>query len=75
MERKYGKEILYQEGIKIYTTLDLSLQRVAQKSVETGLRDLDKRQGLRGALHTLSENEAKEFLKEKERSSDPSLSK
>lgn len=54
VERKYGKEKLYQEGLRIYTTLDLSLQRVAQRSVETGLRELDKRQGFRGPIQTLS---------------------
>ncbi len=65
VERKYGKEKLYQEGLRIYTTLDLSFQRIAQKSVEMGLRNLDKRQGFRGPLHTLSEKEVKEFLKKK----------
>jgi penicillin-binding protein 1A len=63
VERKYGKEKLYQEGLRIYTTLDLSFQRMAQKSVEMGLRNLDKRQGFRGPLHTLSEKEVREFLK------------
>jgi penicillin-binding protein 1A len=59
IERKYGKEKLYQEGLRIYTTLDLSLQRAAQRSVEAGLRELDKRQGFRGPLRTLSANEMK----------------
>ncbi|MGB9630191.1 MAG: transglycosylase domain-containing protein, partial [Thermodesulfobacteriota bacterium] len=63
VEKKYGKEKIYQEGLKIYTTLDLSLQRAAQRSVEMGLRDLDKRQGFRGPLHRLSSKEVKELLK------------
>jgi len=54
VERKYGKERLYQEGLRIYTTLDLSLQRDAQRAMEMGLRELDKRQGFRGPLRTLS---------------------
>jgi penicillin-binding protein 1A len=65
IERKYGKEKLYQEGLRIYTTLDLSLQRVAQRSVEMGLRGLDKRQGFRGPLRTLSPNEMKILSKKK----------
>jgi len=65
VERKYGKGKLYQEGLRIYTTLDLSLQRTAQKSVESGLRELDKREGFRGPLHTLSPKEVKEFLNKK----------
>lgn len=73
MERKYGKEKLYQEGLRIYTTLDLSLQRVAQKSVAKGLRELDKRQGFRGPLHTYSEKELKELLKKNRRAWNPLL--
>ena len=65
VERKYGKEKLYQEGLRIYTTLDLSFQKTAQKSVEMGLRELDKRQGFRGPLHTLSSKEVKELLSKK----------
>jgi penicillin-binding protein 1A len=65
VERKYGKEKLYQEGLRIYTTLDLSFQRTAQKSVVMGLRELDKRQGFRGPLHTLSSKEVKELLSKK----------
>ena len=75
VERKYGKEKLYQEGLRIYTTLDLSLQRSAQKSVETGLRDLDKREGFRGPLQTLSAKEANELPNKKKGTLSPLPSK
>ena len=65
VERKYGKTMLYLEGLRIYTTLDLSLQRSAQRSVEVGLRELDKRQGFRGPLQTLSPKNLAELLKKK----------
>ena len=65
MERKYGKDILYQEGLRIYTTLDLSFQKAAQRAIETGLRELDKRQGFRGPLRTLSSNELNNLSKRK----------
>ncbi len=65
VERKYGKEKLYQEGLRIYTALDLSLQRMAQKSVGLGLRELDKRQGFRGPLQRLSPKRVKDFLNKK----------
>jgi len=71
VERKYGKEKLYQEGLRIYTSLDLSLQRGAQKSVEMGLRELDKREGFRGPLHILPPKEMKELLNNKVGSSIP----
>jgi penicillin-binding protein 1A len=65
VERKYGKEKIYQEGLRIYTTLDLSLQKIAQNEVEVGLRELDKRQGFRGPIQTLSSKEVKELLDKK----------
>lgn len=65
IERKYGKEKLYREGLRIYTTLDLNLQKAAQKSVEIGLRDLDKRQGFRGPIQTLTPDELKDLTKRK----------
>jgi penicillin-binding protein 1A len=65
VERKYGKEMLYQEGLIIYTTLDLNLQRTAQKSVDKGLRELDKRQGFRGPLQTLPADAIKALAKKK----------
>jgi len=65
VERKYGKEKLYQEGLRIYTTLDLSFQRAAEKDVDKGLRDIDKRQGFRGPIQTLSQKEMKDLQKKK----------
>ncbi len=73
VERKYGKEKLYQEGLRIYTTLDLSFQKTAQKSMEMGLRELDKRQGFRGPLHTLSPKAVKELLSKKKGTLNPLL--
>jgi penicillin-binding protein 1A len=71
VERKYGREKLYQEGLRIYTTLDLSLQRTAQKSVDIGLRGLDKREGFRGPLRTVSPKEVKELLNKQKASLPP----
>jgi penicillin-binding protein 1A len=71
VEKKYGKEKLYQEGLRIYTTLDLSLQAEAQRSVEMGLRELDKRQGFRGPLNSLSQKEMKELLNKKKTTLNP----
>jgi len=71
VERKYGKEKLYQEGLRIYTTLDLSLQRAAQKDVEMGLRDLDKRQGFRGPIQSLSQKEIKDLQNKKKGTLNP----
>jgi penicillin-binding protein 1A len=53
VELKYGRETLYREGLKIYTTLDLGMQRSAQWAVEKGLLELDKREGYRGSLRSV----------------------
>ena len=71
VERKHGKEKLYQEGLRIYTTLDLSLQKMAQRSLEMGLRELDKRQGFRGPIQTLSLNELKSLSHQKKEAVTP----
>ncbi|MGK0290443.1 MAG: penicillin-binding protein 1A [bacterium] len=46
--KKYGANQLYRGGLKIYTSMDLQYQVKAQKALEQGLIDLDKRQGFRG---------------------------
>ncbi len=50
IEKKYGTDLLYQGGFKVYTTIDYDLQRVAQASLRAGLRAVDKREGFRGRV-------------------------
>lgn len=58
-----GEDTLLDKGVKIQTSLDLDKQIVAQESVERNLRDLDKRQGFRGAQKNVVEpKEVGEFL-------------
>lgn len=44
VEDKYGKEALYKKGLRVYTTIDLNFQRMAKESVESGLKEIEKRQ-------------------------------
>ncbi|MEZ4814729.1 MAG: PBP1A family penicillin-binding protein [Bdellovibrionota bacterium] len=44
---KYGKTSLYEEGLKVYTTVDIEAQEAAQNAVNSGLEVIDKRLGLR----------------------------
>jgi len=44
IEDKYGREALYKEGLQVYTTIDLNFQRMAEEAVETGLKEIEKRQ-------------------------------
>lgn len=50
IEQKYGSEMLYKGGMKAYTTLNRQAQESAQRSLQKGLRDLDKRRGWRGVI-------------------------
>ncbi len=45
VEEKYGKDLLYKGGLKIYTTLNSRMQRAAQKAVEKGLEEFEAREG------------------------------
>jgi len=47
---RYGYNTVYKGGLNVYTTLNVDLQRMANRALQTGLRDLDKRQGYRGAI-------------------------
>jgi len=49
LKARYGDGSVYQEGLEVRTTLDLDLQKLANEAVDLGLRQLDKRQGWRGA--------------------------
>jgi penicillin-binding protein 1A len=44
IESQLGEETLYKEGITIYTTVDMQMQRTAQNELEKGLRAIEKRQ-------------------------------
>jgi penicillin-binding protein 1A len=52
-----GESAVLDQGLKIHTTIDVDKQTAAQKQVQSGLRELDKRQGYRGAPKNISEAE------------------
>ena len=47
---KYGSDVLYREGLKVYTTLNITVQKAAMAAVESGLRELEERQRYRRGL-------------------------
>jgi len=49
LERKYGATRIYRGGLRVHTTLDRATQEAANRAMDKGLRELDKRQGWRGA--------------------------
>jgi penicillin-binding protein 1A len=50
LEEQYGSTLLYRGGLKVHTTLDLSLQEAAETSLRNGLIKNDRRRGFRGPL-------------------------
>ena len=50
-EARFGRDTLYREGLIIQTTLDLKAQRLAEKALDQGLRELDKRHKQYRGLH------------------------
>ena len=53
----FGESSLHYHGLVVKTTLDRNLQNIAEKSLQTGLREYDRRHGWRGAIAYIHINE------------------
>ncbi len=53
LQDTYGSTKLYRGGLKVYTTLNMDSQEVAQKAVRENLLVTDKRYGYRGPIGTI----------------------
>jgi penicillin-binding protein 1A len=56
LQARYGSESLYTGGLTVRTTVDPRLQEIANRAVEWGLRELDKRQGWRGVTERVPDD-------------------
>ena len=63
IEKKYGPDALYNDGLKIYTAVNIEMQKAARREIEKGLKALDKRQGYRGPVQFLTTEEIEAFSK------------
>jgi penicillin-binding protein 1A len=50
LERQFGTETVHEAGLKVYTTLDMTLQQTANSAVLDGLAAYERRRGWRGHL-------------------------
>ncbi len=50
LENKYGSDQVFEGGLRVYTSLDKDLQKVAQQAVLDGLAAYERRHGWRGKL-------------------------
>lgn len=70
LEQKYGEDLLYKGGLKIYTTMNAEMQKAAHENVVSGLKAVDKRQGFRGPVNSLAEEQVEEFCRKVEQGID-----
>jgi len=63
IEKKYGKDALYEDGYEIYTAVNIEMQKAARAEIKKGLRFIDKRQGYRGPLKHLENEEIETYSK------------
>lgn len=54
---KYGDKVVYEGGLKVYTTAHIPWNYAAQKAVQHGLEALDHRRGYRGAVARLTDDQ------------------
>jgi penicillin-binding protein 1A len=66
LEAKYGEDLLYKGGMKIYTTMNADMQKAAYENVVNGLKAVDKRQGFRGPARRLNQEEIEPFCRKVE---------
>ncbi|MFC1532637.1 penicillin-binding protein 1A [Thermodesulfobacteriota bacterium] len=64
LEKEYGRDLLYGGGLRVYTTVNLAMQRSAQKALNKGLLELDKREGYRGSVKSLPPEEIEKYKQE-----------
>ncbi len=53
VEKKYGYDALYHQGLRIYTTLDQTAQTIAERALRNGLYLLARRQPWNGPLRNV----------------------
>jgi penicillin-binding protein 1A len=50
LEQTYGTEAVHERGLRVYTTLNIQMQKAANQAIRDGLHSYDRRHGWRGKL-------------------------
>src|SRR5437773_11213562 len=61
LERKYGTSAVHEGGLKVYSSLNVDMQKAANAAVRAGTREYDKRHGWRGADRNLVNEDVEEI--------------
>jgi penicillin-binding protein 1A len=67
LEERFGKESVYNLGLKVYTPADVELHKVAKAAIDQGIDGLVKRNGYRGPLRHLKGKELAAFQERQNR--------
>ncbi|WP_417681756.1 penicillin-binding protein 1A [Pseudidiomarina aquimaris] len=66
MVARYGEDIAYNSGLKVYTTASAKQQRAAQRAVQQNLHGYDERHGYRGVEAQLWQSDTTQQAPERE---------
>jgi penicillin-binding protein 1A len=61
LEKKYGAEQVHEAGLRVYTTLNIDLQKAANSAVLDGLAAYERRHGWRTHLQQLAADDSEPF--------------
>src|SRR5436190_105331 len=61
LEKKYGTFAVHESGLKVYSTLNVDMQKAANAAVRAGLREYDKRHGWRGPEKNLLKEDVQDL--------------
>jgi penicillin-binding protein 1A len=65
LAEQYGEESLYNDGWRVFTTLDARAQKAADLAVARGLWEYQRRRGFKGPINHLTEREIAPFIQQK----------
>jgi penicillin-binding protein 1A len=58
LESTYGTETVHERGLRVYTTLNVAMQRAANQAIRDGLHAYDRRHGWRGRLDNILQDKS-----------------
>jgi penicillin-binding protein 1A len=44
IQEKYGSDVLYREGLEVFTTLNIQMQKAAREAVDRGIKEMEERE-------------------------------
>jgi len=56
LAERYATDVIWRQGLRVYSTLNAEMQKSANAALQEGLRDFDKRKGWRGPIENILKN-------------------